>query len=69
LDEFNYVVIYEVYRKYNEVFVDIRVLDSIDELYIIIIVCESHPFCLKMLPFVWVTCRWIRIVEVVAHVS
>jgi len=28
------------------------VLDSIDELYIIIVVCESHPFC-----FVWVTCR------------
>jgi len=23
----------------------------------IIIVCESHPLCLKMLPFVWVTCR------------
>jgi len=23
----------------------------------IIIVCESHPFCLKMLLFVWVTCR------------
>jgi len=23
----------------------------------IIVVCESHPFCLKMLSFVWVTCR------------
>jgi len=35
----------------------------------IIVVCESHPFCLKMLPFVWVTYRWSRIVEVVAQVS
>ena len=26
-----------------------------------VIVCESHPFCLKMLFFVWVTCRWSRI--------
>jgi len=32
LDEFNYVVIYEVYRNIMKYFVDIRVLDSIDEL-------------------------------------
>ena len=32
---------------------------AFDEFYIyIIVVRESHPFCLKMLPFVWVTCRW-----------
>jgi len=35
-----------------------RVLDSIDEFCIYIYCCESHPFCLKMLPFLWVTCRW-----------
>ena len=57
---------YILLLKYLLIF---RVLDSIDEVYVIIIVCESHPFCLKMLPFVWVTCRWSRIVEVVAHVS
>jgi len=22
---------------------------------------KSHPFCLKMLLFVWVTCRWSRL--------
>jgi len=26
---------------------------------------KSHPFCLKMLLFVWVTCRWSRLVAVV----
>jgi len=33
-------------------------LIQVDELFIYIIFdCETHPFCLKMLPFVWVTCR------------
>ncbi len=27
----------------------------------IIIECEISPFCLKMLLFVWVTCRWSRL--------
>jgi len=32
----------------------------------IIIECESHPFCSKIVAFVWVTCRWPRIVTVVS---
>ena len=36
----------------------IRVLDSMVDFNIYIYCCESHPFCLKMLPFLWVTCRW-----------
>ena len=54
--------------KYDAIFICIGLIDvadvnlllflCIDELYIyIIVVRESHPFCLKMLPFVWVTCR------------
>jgi len=35
----------------------------------IIVVCESHPFCLKMLLFVWVTCRYWRLVGRLAQVS
>jgi len=27
-------------------------------------IVKSHPFCLKILLFVWVTCRWSRLVAV-----
>jgi len=28
---------------------------------LIIIECESHPFCLEIVALAWVTCRWPRI--------